>query len=165
MPLDAIEEIFLKKCVATPCKINGLEDCWIWTGAKSGHKDAAGIYQPYGQVSKISYATTMAHQWSCHHWNGSPLPVEKGMCVKHKCDTRLCVNPAHLDYGTLQENIKEMLERNPTAMGRIIPSEDELALLRQMITDNTPRREKARRLGHGRHWVDRIMREYFPDPY
>lgn len=159
MPLDILitplEERFLKKCVATPCKIKDFEDCWIWTGAKQ--------VNGYSQILKKIWGGNLGHQWACHHWNGSPLPVEKGMCVKHKCDTRLCVNPAHLEYGTLQENIKEMVERNPTAMGRIVPTDEELKLLRQMIADNTPRREKARRLGHSRHWVDRIMREYFPD--
>jgi hypothetical protein len=74
----------------------------------------------------------------------------------------VCVNPAHLSYGTLQENIQEMVQRNPTAMGRVPPTEQELALLRQMIAENTPRREMARRLNHGRHWVDRIRRDYFP---
>lgn len=154
-PEASIESRFLRRTIETACIREGFDPCWIWTGAV-GTNDP-----PYGQLTKKTYGTTMAHQWSCHNWNGSPLPVEKGMCVKHKCDTRLCVNPAHLEYGTLQENIKEMVERNPTAMGRIVPSEDELTLLRQMIADNIPRREKARRLGHSRHWVDRITREYF----
>ena len=156
-PEASIESRFLKRTVETPCIREGFDPCWIWTGAVSTNDP------PYGQLTKKTYTTTMAHQWSCHNWNGSALPVEKGMCVKHKCDTRLCVNPAHLEYGTLQENIKEMVERYPTAMGLIAQSEEELTLLRQMIADNIPRREKARRLSHSRHWVDRIMREYFPD--
>ena len=153
-PEASIESRFLKRTVETPCIREGFDPCWIWTGAVSTNDP------PYGQLTKKTYTTTMAHQWSCHNWNGSPLPVEKGMCVRHLCDTRLCVNPAHLEYGTLQENIKEMEERNPTAMGRIAPSEEELTLLRQMITDNIPRKEKARRLGHSRHWVDRITKDY-----
>jgi len=151
-PESSIEERFMKKCVPTPCKMPELGECWIWTGAKSCH--------PYAQVTRQTYGTTMAHQWSCHHWNGSPLPIENGMCVKHRCDTRLCVNPAHLSYGTLQENIKEMVERVPTAMGRIVPTEAELTLLKEMTKQNVPRREIARRIGHSRDWVDRIKREY-----
>lgn len=162
-PESSIEERFLRKTIETPCKYDGFDPCWIWTGAKSAHKDAIGFPNPYSQLTRQTYKTTMGHQWASHNWNGSPLPVEKGMCVKHLCDTRLCVNPAHLEYGTLQENINEMVERNPTAMGRIVPSEEELILLRQMIVDDVPRREKARRIGHSRHWVDRIIREYFPE--
>jgi hypothetical protein len=70
------------------------------------------------------------------------------------------VNPAHLSYGTVQENINEMVERNPKAMNRVAPTEQELTLLRQMIEENTPRREMARRIGHGRNWIDRIRRDY-----
>lgn len=153
----------MRKCVETECIFPDIGNCWIWTGAKSAHKDAAGTENPYAQLTKVTYGTTMGHQWACHNWNGSPLPVEKGMCVKHVCDTRLCVNPGHLQYGTLQENIQEMVERNPTAMGRIIPTQQELDALQQMIKDDIPRREKARRLGHGRNWIDRITREYFPN--
>jgi len=156
MPLDilvtSLEERFLKKCVATPCKREGFDPCWIWTGAKQ--------VNGYSQILKKIWGGNLGHQWSCHNWNGSPLPIEKGMCVKHLCDTKLCVNPAHLEYGTLQENIKEMEQRNPTAMGRIPPTDAELTLLREMVQKDVPRREMARRIGHSRHWVDRIKREY-----
>ena len=152
-PEASIESRFLKRTIETTCIRQGFDPCWIWTGAKQ--------VNGYSQVKPVTYRTRLGHQWSCHNWNGSPLPVEKGMCVKHLCDTRLCVNPAHLEYGTLQENIQEMVERNPTAMGRIAPSEEELIMLHQMIAENIPRREMARRIGHSRHWVDRITRDYF----
>lgn len=144
-PNSSPEERFMRKCVEE----NG---CWIWKG---------GAYlNGYGQVKKQTYGTTYAHQWACHHWNGSPLPIEKGMCIKHSCDNKMCVNPAHLSYGTLQENICEMVERNPKAMGRIAPTDAELTLLRQMLSEDVARREMARRLNHGRHWIDRVCRDY-----
>lgn len=144
-PVATLEDRFLKRCVEDG-------ECWRWTG---------GLYLTgYGQLLKHIWGTELAHQFSCHNWNGSPLPVESGMCVKHSCDNRWCVNPAHLSYGTLQENIKEMHERNPGAFGRVIPTEQELTLLRQMVSENIPRREMARRIGHSRHWVDRIRRDY-----
>lgn len=150
-PVSTAEDRFLKRCV-TEQRVEGMTPCWIWAGAVSAH--------PYAQVTRQTYGTTMAHQWACHNWNGSPLPVEKGMCVKHACDIRLCVNPEHLSYGTLQENIKEMVERVPTAMGRIVPTDAELSLLREMVRQGISRREVARRIGHSRHWIDRIKREY-----
>lgn len=151
-PNAPIEERFLSRVIESRCLMEGMEPCWIWTGAtyKNG----------YGQLKFITYGTRYSHQWACHNWNGSPLPIEQGMCVKHRCDEKLCVNPAHLEYGTLQENIQEMLERNPTAMGRVAPTDAELTLLRQMIANNTPRKEMARRIGHARTWIDRIVRDY-----
>ena len=148
-PIASLEERFLKKCLTDG-------DCWRWRGNT--------YLNGYGQLLPRVWGTGYAHQWSCHHWNDSPLPVEKDMCVKHSCDNRWCVNPAHLSYGTLAENREEMYERNPTALGRILPTEQELAQLRQMIAENTPRREMSRRIGHGRGWIDRITRDYFLIP-
>jgi DNA invertase Pin-like site-specific DNA recombinase len=53
-----------------------------------------------------------------------------------------------------------MVERVPTAMGRIVPTDAELTLLKEMVQQNIPRREVARKIGHSRHWVDRIKKEY-----
>ena len=144
-PEAPLEQRFLQRCVVD-------DECWRWTGGT--------FLTGYGQLKKKIWGTNFAHQWACHHWNDSPLPIAKGYCIKHSCDHKWCVNPAHLSYGTLQENIQEMVERNPTAMGRVAPTEQELTLLRQMIEEGTPRREMARRIGHGRHWVDRIRRDF-----
>lgn len=144
-PNSSPEERFWKRVT-----IEG--DCHIWNG---------GTYtNGYGQVKKETYGTRFAHQYACHRWNGSPLPIEKGMCIKHSCDNKRCVNPEHLSYGTLQENIKEMEERNPKAMGRVTPSDTELETLRELLSKNTPRREMARILNHTRTWLDRIIRDY-----
>ncbi|UDL16940.1 HNH endonuclease [Stenotrophomonas phage TS-10] len=32
--------------------------------------------------------------------------------VRHKCDNRLCINPAHLEYGTQGDNLKDRRERH-----------------------------------------------------
>lgn len=151
------EERFLQRCVETPCKYPTLSPCWIWTGGTFYRKRAV---VGYGQVQTATYGTRYAHQFACSHWNASPLPVEPGYCIKHSCDTMLCVNPDHLSYGPLYENIMEMKERNPTAFGRILPTDAELSLLRLMISENTPRREMERRIGHSRSWIDRIVRDY-----
>jgi hypothetical protein len=152
IPIAPLEERFLQRVVIQPCKNPELGNCHLWIG---------GLYKNgYGEVKKGTYGTHMAHQWACHHWNGSPLPVAKGMCIKHSCDNRECVNPAHLSYGTLRDNVCEMRERNQTAFNKTIPTDEELALLKQMMTDGTPRREMARRLNHARTWVDRVARDY-----
>jgi hypothetical protein len=65
--------------------------CWLWTGnaSKYGHFQANGVQ-------------TLAHRvsWMIHHGG-----IPKGMFVCHKCDTPLCVNPAHLFLGTQKDNM------------------------------------------------------------
>ena len=143
-PLRTLEERFLERCTQ-------LGDCLFWQGGKTTNG--------YGQLLKKTYGTGYAHQWACHHWNQSPMPIEKGMCIKHSCDNKLCVNPKHLTYGTLQENIQEMNVRNPTAFGKVTATQEEIKLLEQMINDNVSRREMSRRIGHSRHWIDRVIRD------
>jgi hypothetical protein len=153
VPVASPEERFVRKTEKVQ-NVSGMTQCWMWTGCKSTNDP------PYGQLTRNTYGTTMAHQWACHRWNGSPLPIEPGMCVRHKCDVRLCVNPEHLEYGTLQENIQDMNERHPNAMGRKPPTASELTLLIEMLEQETPRREMSRRLDHSRQWIDRVMREH-----
>ena len=141
------EEQFLNKTIIQD---NG---CWIWSGGLT----TSG----YGQLKKHIWGTYYAHQWACNHWNKSPLPIAKGYCIKHSCDVKRCVNPDHLSYGTVQENIQEMIDRNPDAMGRKTPSESEIELLRQMIIDEVPKREMMRRIGYSRSWINRVIRDYF----
>lgn len=37
--------------------------------------------------------------------------IPEGCIVMHKCDNNLCINPDHLEIGTHQENMKDMVSR------------------------------------------------------
>jgi hypothetical protein len=71
-----------------------LGNCWEWTGAK---KEGYGIYNK-DTVHRLSYRL--------HRGN-----IPERMCVRHKCDTRHCWNPEHLEIGTIQDNIDDKVAR------------------------------------------------------
>lgn len=82
-------------------KVNKTSTCWIWTSANDY---TYGLFSVKGKRVK-------AHRFSWELHNG-PIPKGKGyhgICVCHKCDIPLCVNPNHLFLGTNKDN---MIDRN-----------------------------------------------------
>lgn len=71
--------------------------CWLWSGALShGH----------GQMwfrGKTCYLTRVI--WTLLHED----PAE--LWLLHHCDTRACINPAHLYLGTNQDNVNDRTRR------------------------------------------------------
>ena len=65
--------------------------CWLWTKS---------TVTGYGCL-RINSKTMYAHRLSFELSKG---PVADGMFICHRCNTRLCVNPAHLYMATCAEN-------------------------------------------------------------
>ena len=69
-------------------------DCWLWT--RGCDKDGYGIFT-------LKHADTWkAHRFSYYLANGE-LP-KSPLVVRHKCKSKNCVNPDHLESGTKSEN-------------------------------------------------------------
>ena len=77
-----------------------LGNCWEWTGTK---KEGYGIYNKIG-AHRLSYI----------------LHKDKNIdnkIVMHICDNRPCVNPDHLQLGTIYDNIKDKVDKKRTNKG------------------------------------------------
>lgn len=71
------------------------EKCWLWTGRQGGKRGMR-----YGLFNVTPKTPILAHRFSyAIHYNW--IPDE--LWVLHRCDTSLCVNPAHLPKDEVRE--------------------------------------------------------------
>jgi DNA-binding XRE family transcriptional regulator len=49
-----------------------------------------------------------AHRWMWSTINGA---IPSGMVIMHKCDNRRCINPEHLQLGTIQDNVTDKVNK------------------------------------------------------
>jgi hypothetical protein len=72
---------------------DGKEHCWLW----KGHTNTLG----YGTFSNSSN-TKFAHRFSVQ-LHGKIIPEK--LVINHKCETRNCVNPSHLNIMSQKTNV------------------------------------------------------------
>jgi hypothetical protein len=82
--------------------------CWLW--------DGYCISTGYGQMTVARLDRRLAHRVSYELFKG---PIPWNYQVRHKYDTKLCVNPDHLLIGTDQDNRTDMAKRERGTFGNL----------------------------------------------
>jgi hypothetical protein len=82
------------------------ESCWLWRGRVS--------FNGYGVLDRHSPEHRRARPVAAHRigWELTHGPLPDTQVVRHNCPgspNPLCVNPAHLLLGTMQDNVDDML--------------------------------------------------------
>lgn len=72
--------------------------CWLWKGTRNNN--GYGRFGRSGTPGDMAYA----HRWVYEFIFGEPIP--EGLEIDHLCNTRSCVNPAHLKMVTRLENVR-----------------------------------------------------------
>lgn len=68
--------------------------CWLWDGSTNSHG--------YGMINLMG-RPMLAHRVAYEFLKG---PIQRGLVVDHKCRTRCCINPDHLEPVTMAENTR-----------------------------------------------------------
>lgn len=126
---------------------NGGNECWNWKGAVNGNG--------YGATS-IRGKHLAAHRASYKLFVGD---IPDGLCVCHKCDNPLCVNPSHLFLGTHADNAADRARKLRGAIGErnqgAILTEKQVLRIRKM---SGTCEEIGRKFGVTKSAISRIRR-------
>jgi DNA-binding CsgD family transcriptional regulator len=123
--------------------------CWLWTASASTNG--------YGQIKLPKQRKQiLAHRLSYLIHRG-----EIGaLCVCHRCDTPLCVNPEHLFLGTQKDNLQDMAAKDRHLRGErgtaVVLTEEQVLKMLEMLKTEMSQASIARAFGVSQMTVSRI---------
>lgn len=85
------------------------DGCWEWTSTLN-----INGYATLGVKKRRRWTNIRVHRFMYERHNGK---LKRTEVVRHKCDNPVCVNPDHLEKGTQQDNMRDMVERKRQAVG------------------------------------------------
>lgn len=137
-------------------KVNKGAKCWIWT--KELDREGYGRFVHRGRrigAHRVALALATGRQ-------------EPSLFVLHSCDNPPCVNPAHLRYGTHEENMADMISRDRGAPYSLLMrgegnvhaklTGDEVLAIRLELAAGSTSKSLARRYGVSAPTISDIKR-------
>lgn len=90
-------------------------------------------------------------------------PIPEGHVIRHKCDNSICINPEHLETGTMKDNSEDMVTRNRSAKGskcgKSVLTEKEVKIIKTMLTYSVPGKDIANVFNIGESTVVQIKKK------
>jgi len=117
--------------------------CWEWKG-KLNKKDG----RPYFRVDGLAKA---AYVYSLELFSGEP---SDGRHALHSCDNEVCCNPHHLRWGSHDDNMADMKERDRAGVNKVVR-----AAIRELLTEGKSHREIAKLYGLSKGTIGNIQAE------
>jgi hypothetical protein len=132
--------------------------CWIWAASMRGGRGAAGSYGQFTLWRDGRQIHVCAHRVSWVLANGS---IPDDASVLHRCDVRLCVNPAHLFLGTQRDNMRDASAKGRLGVARPqrqVVSDDQVAEIVSLRLSGVKLSVLAHRFGVSKSFVSLAAR-------
>lgn len=104
-------------------RVLGISACWEWDGTLMANG--------YGYVH-CGGKLLRAHRVSYEVFRGD---IPAGQVVRHRCNNKRCVNPHHLELGSQQQNLDDMVKARRSANGernaRAVLTDEQVVAIRQ----------------------------------
>lgn len=86
--------------------------------------------------------------------------IPRGFVIRHKCDNPSCINPEHLEFGTHQDNVNDMISRDRHAKGSRKPQsklkEADVVQIKRLIAKGKTNRNIATLFGIDESIISKI---------
>lgn len=92
-----------------------MTDCTLHTGAIASNGYGAAWFEG-------RYCGAHVKAYCLHH--GISRADLNGRVVRHKCDVRACIDPAHLELGSPADNSQDMVDRNRQGIKPVLSMAD-----------------------------------------
>ena len=114
--------------------------CWPWKG-KLNKKDGRPYFTVAGK-RRPAYAYVI---------ETASGEKQNGRMVRHSCDNAICCNPSHLSWGSHQQNMDDMVERDRHGLPKIV-----VRAIRKLLAKDIPQSQIAELYGISREAVSAI---------